>query len=284
MMKGERSMNKEVAMELRRRLQIKGALRFEDITKPLGLTVREVDSDGFDGALVRRSSGVGGRILVKRGIREPGRKRFTMAHEIGHYLLHKSSDSMSCGAKEIANWANLEANPEHEADEFASELLLPSSEMRALVGTQWPSVKLVTDLAAEFEASLMATIRKYCDVATQSCAGVWVQDSRIVWFSPSPSFPHWVKRGEEVAAGLLDCNTPLDEMVEVRASEWISAFSEDVESTLLQGCVRMPTYGGSLVLLWANRPLKHRTAEDELLEELDTSRFDSYRRERWPSK
>ena len=29
-------MNKEVAIELRRRLQIKGALRFEGITKPLG--------------------------------------------------------------------------------------------------------------------------------------------------------------------------------------------------------------------------------------------------------
>jgi hypothetical protein len=70
----------------------------------------------------------------------------------------------------------------------------------------------------------------------------------------------------------------------VRASEWSPAFSEDKESTLLQGCVRMPTYEGCLVLLWANRPLKHRSAEDELLEELDTNRFDSYRRERWPAK
>jgi hypothetical protein len=56
------------------------------------------------------------------------------------------------------------------------------------------------------------------------------------------------------------------------------------ESTLLQGCVRMPTYRGSLVLLWAKLPLKHRTAEDELLEELDTDRFDSYWREHWPRK
>jgi len=73
-------------------------------------------------------------------------------------------------------------------------------------------------------------------------------------------------------------------MVEVRASEWIPAFSEDSESTLLQGYVNMPTYKGSLVLLWAKRPLRHRTAEDDLLEELDTHRFDSYRRERWPGK
>ncbi|MGO4214373.1 ImmA/IrrE family metallo-endopeptidase, partial [Terriglobus sp. YAF25] len=251
---------------------------------PLHLSIKEVGSDGFDGALVRRSSGVGGRILVNRNIRESGRKRFTTAHEIGHYLLHKDSDSMSCGAKEIANWTNIEVNPEHEADEFASELLLPSTEIQALIGTQWPSLKLVSDLAEEFETTLTATIRKYCDVATQSCAGVWVQDSRIGWFSPSPSFPHWIKVREEVDAGLLDCNAPLQEMVEVRASEWIPAFSEDKVSTLLQGCVSMPTYRGSLVLLWAKRPLKHRTAEDDLLEELDTDKFDSYRRERWPGK
>ena len=277
-------MNKEVAIELRRRLEIKGALRLEEITKPLGLSLKEVDSDGFDGALVRRSSGVGGRILVKRNIREQTRKRFTVAHEIGHYLLHKDSDSMSCGVKDIANWTNVEVNPEHEADEFASELLLPSAEVKSLIGTQWPSLQLVSDIAREFDASLMAAIRKYCDVATQSCAGVWIEGSRIRWFSPSRNFPHWIKVGEEVDAGLLDCKTPLEEMVEVRASDWIPAFSEDVEAILLQGCVRMPTYKGSLLLLWANRPLKHRTGEDELLEELDTNRFDSYRRERWPRK
>lgn len=277
-------MNKEVAIELRRRLQIKGVLRLDDIIKPLGLSMKEVDSDGFDGALVRRSSGIGGRILVKRDIREHTRKRFTAAHEIGHYLLHKHSDSMSCGTQDIANWANIEANPEHEADEFASELLLPGAEMKASIGTQWPSLKLVSDLAAEFEASLTATIRKYCEVTTHSCAGVWVQNSVVRWFSGSASFPHWIKVGEELDPGLLDCHKPIEEMAEVRASEWIPAFSEDKESTLLQGCVTMPTYQGSLVLLWANRPLKHRSAEDERLEELDTNRFDSYRRERWPVK
>jgi IrrE N-terminal-like domain len=277
-------MNKEVAIELRRRLELKGALRFEDITKPLGLSLKEVDSDGFDGALVRRSSGAGGRILVKRNIREHTRKRFTAAHEIGHYLLHRGSDSMSCGSKDIANWTNIEVSPEHEADEFASELLLPSTEMTSLIGAQWPSLQLVSNLAREFDASLMATIRKYCDVVTQSCAGVWVEGSRVRWFSPSPSFPHWIKVGEELDAGLLDCKTPLEEMIEVRAAEWISAFSENVEATLLQGCVRMPNYSGSLVLLWAKRPLKHRTADDELLEELGTNRYDSYRRERWPGK
>jgi hypothetical protein len=277
-------MNKEIAIELRRKFQIKGALRFEDITGPLGLSVKEVDSDGFDGALVRRSSGVGGRILVKRNIREFTRKRFTTAHEIGHYLLHRDSESVSCDTQDIANWTNSKANPEHEADEFASELLLPSAEIKSHIGTQCPSLKLVSDLAAEFEASLTATIRKYCEVAAQSCAGVWVQDSRVRWFAASGSFPHRIKVGEELDAGLVECNTPLEEMIEVRASEWIPAFSDEREVMILQGCVQMPAYQGCLVLLWAKRPLKHRTQDDELLEELDPNWFDSYRRQRWPGK
>lgn len=100
--------------------------------------MKEVESDGFDGALVRRSSGVGGRILVKRGIRELTRKRFTAVHEIGHYLLHKDSDRVSCGTLDIANWTNFEANPEHEADEFASE----STPERRDEGFDWNTMAL----------------------------------------------------------------------------------------------------------------------------------------------
>jgi len=74
--------------------------------------------------------------------------------------------------KEIANGTNAGANPEREADELASELLLPTTEMKPFIGTQWSSLQLVSDVATEFDASLTATIRKYCDGATQSCAGV----------------------------------------------------------------------------------------------------------------
>src|SRR6202012_235195 len=104
---------------------------------------------------------------------------------------------------------------------------------------------------SEFETSLTATIRKYCEVAIQSCAGVWVQDSHVRWYSGSATFPHWIKVGEKVDTGILECKIPLDEMVEVRAADWIPAFSEDRESMIFQGCIKMPTYRGSLVLLWA---------------------------------
>ena len=112
---------------------------------------------------------------------------------------------------------------------------------------------------------------------------MWVQGSRVGWFSPSTSFPHWIKVGEEVDAGLLDCNTPMRND-RSSSSEWIPAFSEDKESTLLQGCVRMPTYKGSLFCCGQIARSNIEAQRTSLLEELDTNRFDSYQRERWPGK
>src|SRR5438132_14147381 len=57
------------------------------LCKELGLRVQEVPAKGFDGALVRSKTGQKGIIAVKASIREASRKRFTIAHEIGHFVI-----------------------------------------------------------------------------------------------------------------------------------------------------------------------------------------------------
>jgi len=111
--------------------------------------------------------------------------------EIGHYLLHKDSDRVLCGSLDIANWTNFEANPGARSGRvLASELLLPSAEMKASICTQWPSLKLVSDLAEEFEASLTATIRKYCEVGDAKAAlGSGARLARPLVFPVSGQFP-----------------------------------------------------------------------------------------------
>ena len=51
-------------------------------------------SDSFGGVLIRGTDLMSGRILVRRGIREPGRKRFTIAHEVGHFPLSPRGRSL----------------------------------------------------------------------------------------------------------------------------------------------------------------------------------------------
>lgn len=60
-------------------------------------------------------------IFVAPG-RGQGRRRFSIAHELGHYLLHR--DLIKAGQP-------LGPKHEHEANEFAAELLMPSEAFRA---------------------------------------------------------------------------------------------------------------------------------------------------------
>lgn len=278
-----------MASALRGALKLAPRLDIDALTKELSLTIVEVDSNSFDGAFLRASDRLSGRILVRRGIREPGRKRFTIAHEVGHFVLHRSERQLSCGAEEIEHWEDREANPEHQADLFASEFLLPSDSVRERSCKEWPSLHLVGTIAGFFGASLTATARKYCDVASQSCAVVWTEKGQIRWFHASGKFPYWIPVGERagvnsVAARLIAGNSVQEGMVEVPAEDWIASNRLVDDAMISEDSLRMPQYDACLSVLWVRREIEQRPKEgDDLLEELDPTEFTLERR-RWPTK
>ncbi len=58
----------------------------EEIAHAVGITeITEFDGDSFEGALLTDSDKMSGAILYKRG-RSEERKRFTIGHELGHFL------------------------------------------------------------------------------------------------------------------------------------------------------------------------------------------------------
>src|SRR5208283_1626584 len=68
-------------------LKVSGSPDARSIAAQLQLDVTELDVQGFDGGLVRAKGTPFGAIIVRNSIREPGRKSFTVAHEIGHFVL-----------------------------------------------------------------------------------------------------------------------------------------------------------------------------------------------------
>ena len=66
-----------------------------------------METAGFEGALIRASDLLLGAIVVRESIRRSGRKNFTIAHEIGHFVLpgHDRA-SLACTAADVANWAS----------------------------------------------------------------------------------------------------------------------------------------------------------------------------------
>jgi len=95
----------------------------EDVAKTCGLEVCYVKRGrGFDGQLIRER-----RLIEIWQDVHPHRRRFTIAHEIGHYVLGHTT--VFCSHDESATGDPRRFN-ERQANVFASELLMPGTWIR----------------------------------------------------------------------------------------------------------------------------------------------------------
>jgi hypothetical protein len=257
------------------------------ITKALGVDVEERDVASFDGALVRVKGAPLGIIAVRASIRESARKRFTVAHELGHLLLPGHEHSTICNAERIENWARDLPGPEIEANRFAGELLVPSTIALKKFGTPTPSFTAVDDIAYAFRTSLTASAYRFCELTPYAVAVVWSSGGVVRWFKRSTEFAHWIRIRERVDEGTLahDLFRRSDvspSAAVVAADAWLEGtFSKD--DTVVEESRAIRSYDGVLTLLWLRAPLRDERRDNELLPELDPSDFTLSRR-RWPGK
>src|ERR1041385_7429858 len=128
-------------------------LFLENVAQALNLEVRDRETKAYEGLLLRRSDRLGGIISIRRGIREPGRRRFTIAHEIGHYTLNHQRTDL-CTYSDINEWTESDVTEEVDANRFATELLLPKDEISLLVAERGVSIKTAEFIKRRFAVSL----------------------------------------------------------------------------------------------------------------------------------
>ncbi len=81
----------------------------------------------------------------------PNRQRYTIAHELGHFCLHRH---LKQRFEDKIFFRGVEANkPEWRANDFASAILMPEDEFREMVRS---GVSRVEELAKEFKVSTLA--------------------------------------------------------------------------------------------------------------------------------
>ena len=90
-----------------------------------------------------------GHAIVLNGSGDERRRRFTIAHEIGHFVLHPSRQRSERGG--LVNQSGRAV--EREADAFAAELLMPEDLVRDAVREHGVDSKRLAD---RFEVSLQA--------------------------------------------------------------------------------------------------------------------------------
>lgn len=85
------------------------------------------------------------------------RQRFTLAHELGHFMLHRHlvgdgiDDDRAYRSTEVGKYHNTKIGPseETEANQFAANLLMP----RDMIEAEWEKRKDVKSMAQYFQVS-----------------------------------------------------------------------------------------------------------------------------------
>ena len=150
------------------------------LTDPI-TTVVGTDIPGFDGCLSYLGDNRGWALLYNDTIGSSGRIRFTQAHELGHYVLHrKIQQEFQCTDRDMDDWQAVGPRIEPEADDFAANLLMPLDDFRKQVSN-----------TVDFE-QLSACAYRY-GVSLTAAALRWVSatDRKVILVASTDGFMNW---------------------------------------------------------------------------------------------
>jgi Zn-dependent peptidase ImmA (M78 family) len=159
--------------------------------------IREEPLSGLEGGLIVADDKSEGAILVHRD-RPETRKRYTIAHEIGHYVnpWHKSDspEGFRCRARDMAIERHAPndraARMEVEANQFAAELLMPRQEVgKFLRGKAGADIDHIIGMADRFRVSREAAARRYVAHVGEPVAVVFSKDGQIRYIKTNEDFP-----------------------------------------------------------------------------------------------
>lgn len=173
----------------------KGPVPVHEIARALDIIeIREEPLSNLEGMLLTTSQRSEGAILVN-GRSSYERRRFTVAHELGHFLIssHRpvSEKGFYCTAADMVtagDLADLNRRQEAEANRFAIALLAPLQLVRRYLNRS-PDLIHVLAIAAELQISKEAAARRYIELHSESLAVIFCRDNQLIYYARGRDFP-----------------------------------------------------------------------------------------------
>ena len=217
--------------------------------------IKEVDTDKFEGMLVALKDKNTGFINISRKIREISRKRFTIAHELGHFLITTHSNEYRCNYNDLNNYYDKTHPQEIEANQFAAELLMPKKYFLKKILKEEPSYQLFQDLTSNFGSSLTSTLIRFKDLTDESIAIVLSENSIIKWALRSEEFKYFIENKvglsqETYAFEYFEGNDLPQEFDEVEKDAWFD--TSDIHHKIIVKELSIPLryYNQVLSVVW----------------------------------
>lgn len=220
------------------------------LEKPLPLPINEVamacgiveiqpiDTTAFEGGLIQNTTKSKGFVLIRAG-RLPQRTRFTIAHELGHFvnLRHvapQGEDRLVCTKDDLRSFgagASYRHGMEAQANEFAAGLLMPRSlltQQAFMKGS--PEIGRVLALQSLCDVSKEAAARRYAELHGADFAIIFTLEGKIFQHPiRGGSFP-WLDLGigqpvyrDALTRNFQGVENDISDQEETRAEWWIDS-------------------------------------------------------------
>jgi len=231
-------------------------IQLEQIAKDLNVEVIDAPIDGAVARLIR--SGKHGVIRVDTASNNAGRRRFSIAHELGHFMLeHSTSGFLGCAEEWLTEFRETEAaSLEAQANVFAVNLLLPEMLVRRRCEISPVDFRPVKELASDFQTSLTAAAIRFVEFSSEVCALVFSRGGRIVWSRKSSDFRCPIRGwGQElseysIAVDYFTKGRTHDRPEQVDASAWLEGWMARRASEVVEHSMVIPSIEAVLTLIW----------------------------------
>lgn len=207
-------------------------------------------------------------IKVSSNIEFPERKRYVTAHEIGHLRLHKNMKLPEDGFKTLSV---ILAGTEHflqsgvqelEANQFAAELLMPTSLFtKAAKGKPFSPV-LLSEIASRFKTSLTSTALRYLEFPFHPICVVFIQNGLVRFWRKSEGMQVWIPditklpppTGSVAAEYIANDYNLLyggDEKAQtIKKSVWFDLGRYGEDDDIYEYCIPTKKYKSIISLIW----------------------------------
>lgn len=169
------------------------------LDEPTGLPIEDIAlSRGVSYIQATKIDGAQGRIMINEGetiisynnqILNDNKRRFVIAHEIGHYELHQNIiKKIHTDNNKSLSELFAKGKHENEANQFAAELLMPSHLFINQVNGRKFNLDLIKDISYFFKTSITSTLIKYKSRGEFPIGIIFCKNKKVEWSSFSEDF------------------------------------------------------------------------------------------------
>jgi Zn-dependent peptidase ImmA (M78 family) len=243
----------------------------EDIARSVGIIdFKELEVDGFEGGLTANPEKSAGFILTKAGLTRR-RKRFTTAHELGHFLIPTHQGTQQCKSQDLRETRRDTPyrRQEAEANRFAAGLLMPKpmfqKDIQALGSADVTHAKELSDM---YETSMEATVNRYAELTSDLCAFIFSKEGVVRYVRAHRDFPALgMRSGDRLPPSSItsraSCLGPT-EWDEHTGTQWLqSEWGKKAPAVLEQCAVQANGYRVTLLFIDA-RAIEDEEEQDDL--------------------